>query len=114
MEDENPQKQEQKSFQYRRFPAVPREVAGINPEKDIRVRILGRIIDKYDSMLVVDDGSGKADIIVEEGIENFNANDIVRVFCRVLPLESGYELRAEIIQNMNGLDMDLYKKINAN
>lgn len=111
--DENQQQQPQtpQPFQYKRFPAVPRKIKDINPEKDIRVRILGRIIDKYNGTIVVDDGLAKAEIIVEEKFDSVNTNDIVRIFCRVLPLETGYELRSEIIQDMKDMDMDLYKKI---
>jgi len=97
-------------FQYRRQPASPRKVSEINPERDIRVRILGHVIDKSDGMLVVDDGSSKAEIITNE-FDAFDIDDLVRVFCRVLPLEQGYELRAEVIQKMDKMDMDLYKKV---
>ncbi len=100
-------------FQYRRFPAVPRKIGNINPEKDIRVRLLGHVIDKYNGTIVLDDGSSKAEIIVEEKFDQINTGDIVCVFCRVLPLETGYELRSEIIQDMKGMDMDLYKKIHG-
>lgn len=76
---------------------------------DIRVRLLGRVIGAHDGMIVVDDGAGRAEIVTEgfEGAEN----DIVRVFARVLPLESGYELRAELIQKMDRLDADLYYRL---
>ena len=86
------------------------EIAKINPEKNVRVRIMGRIIDKGDSVIVVDDGSAKADIILDL-MPAADIGDFVRVFCRVLPLEEGYELRGEIVQDMNGMDMNLYKKI---
>jgi len=98
-------------FQYRRLPAVEKKIAEINPERDIRVRILGRILDKADEVIVVDDGSAKAEIIASDLDVNANIGDIVRVFARVLPLEEGFELRAEIIQDMSKLDLDLYKKI---
>ncbi len=99
------------TFQYKRFPAVPRSILDINPEKDIRVRLLGRVIDKQNDLMVLDDGTSSAEIIVEKDLEKINTGDVVRVFCRVLPLETNYELRAEIIQNMNGFDTDLYRKI---
>ena len=98
-------------FQYRRLPALPKKITEINPEKDIRIRILGKVIDKSDEVLVVDDGSGKADIITTDLEVTVNIGDTVRVFTRVLPLEDGYELRAEIIQDMTKLDLDLYKKV---
>ena len=95
--------------QFKRAPAVYRTIAGIQPESDIRVRILGRIIGKNDGIMVIDDGTGRADIVSEE----FDAgvNDIVRVFARVLPLESGFELRAELVKKMDNMDLDLYRKI---
>ena len=93
--------------QYHRLAAAPRKITDINPEKDVRVRILGRIIDKADGTIVVDDGSSTAQIVTDSG----EVDDFVCVFARVLPLEDGYELRGEIVQNKNGLDMALYKKI---
>ena len=98
-------------FQYRRFPAVSKKISEIT-EKDIRVRIMGTVIDKQNGSILIDDGTGKADVVVEEGLDKINNSDIIRIFCRVLPLENGHELRAEIIQNMNSLDMDLHKRIN--
>ncbi len=96
-------------FKYKRAPAAPRRISEINPEKDIRVRLLGHIIGKDNGALIIDDGTGKAEVISEE--QDADVNDIVRIFTRVLPLEQGFELRAELVQKMNGLDVDLYKKI---
>src|SRR3989338_4156259 len=96
------------AFQFKRAPAVSKSIADINPEKYIRVRILGRVIDKGEGMMVVDDGSSKAEIVTDS--DKADAGDTVRVIARVLPLESGYELRAEIIQDMSKLDMELYRK----
>ncbi len=97
-------------FQYKRQPAVPRKITDINPETDIRVRVLGHVIDKSEGVLVVDDGTSKSEIITDE-FDAFDVDDLVRIFARVLPLENGYELRAEIIQKMNSMDMELYKKV---
>lgn len=94
--------------QYKRLPALLKNITDINPEKDVRIRILGRIIDKADGAIVVDDGSSTAQIITDTSCE---IDDLVCVFARVLPLEDGYELRGEIVQNKNGLDMALYKKV---
>ena len=97
-------------FQYKRQPAILRKITDINPESDVRVRILGHAIDKSEGVLVVDDGTSKAEIVTDE-FDAFEIDDLVRVFCRVLPLEQGYELRAEIIQKLNNIDMELYKKV---
>ena len=103
---------EEKAFQYSRAPALRRKINEIS-EKDIRARILGRIIDISDSTIIIDDGTGKADIIFDPDMLSVNVKtgDLVGVFARVLPLEEGFELRAEIIQNMNGLDYELYRKV---
>jgi hypothetical protein len=93
-------------FQYKRLPAVPKKIKDINPEKDIRVRLLGRVLDKNKDFIVLDDGSGKANIMVDGDVNS----DFVRVFARVLPVESGFELKAEIIQDMSKLDLELYEK----
>lgn len=44
------------TYEYRRAPAVPRLFSQINPENDIRVAIVGSIIDKSFGSLIVDDG----------------------------------------------------------
>ncbi len=90
-------------------PAAYRKISEIKPDQDIRVRILGRVIGKGDGMIAIDDGTGRADIVTEE--LDANTNDIVRVFARVLPLENGYELRAELVQKMDKLDLELHNKI---
>ncbi len=96
-------------FQFRRLPATLVKISEINPEKNIRVSIFGRIIDKSDGVIVVDDGSTKAEIFEAE--TSVDINGLVRIFARVLPLEDRYELHAEIIQDMNSLDLGLYKKV---
>lgn len=92
----------------RRLPAVSRQVAEIRPE-DIRVSILGTVIDKQEGTLVIDDGTGRVHVTVEEPITE--AGRLVRVFGRVIPLENGAELHGELIQDMTGLDMELYKQV---
>ena len=99
---------DEKTAQYRRLPSVLKKISDINPEKDVRIRILGRVVDKQDGIIVVDDGSSTAQIVTEGSCE---PDDLVCVFARVLPLEDGYELRGEIVQVKNGLDMGLYKKV---
>ena len=93
--------------QFKRAPALYRAIADVQPD-DIRVRLLGRVIGSADGTLVIDDGTGRADVICEDFTAS--TNDIVRIFCRVLPLEKGFELRSELVQKMDGLDTGLYQK----
>jgi len=94
--------------QFKRAPAVEKKIIDINPEKDIRVRIIGSVIDKGAGSIFVDDGSGSGEIIVEDPDE-FEVGDPVIVLARVLPLEDDYELRAEIIKKAKNFDINLYR-----
>ena len=75
-------------FQYRRLPATEKNVADIDPENDIRIRILGRVIGKENEVIVVDDDSGKADIITSDGSPVVSR---VRVAPATLKLEAEVE-----------------------
>lgn len=109
---------------FHRAPAVLRTLGEINPETDIRVRLLCRVIDKTVTGVIVEDapappaGSVPApqmEVILEQDVlAALKPDDVVRIFARVLPLESGFELRGEIVQDMAGLDAELYKRIFRN
>lgn len=92
---------------FKRLPALNRNVIEIK-EDDIRVRVLGKIIDKSENMLILDDGTGKLDLITEN-VSNINVGDTAFAFVRVMNF--GKEFHAELIQNMNKLDLDLYKNV---
>jgi phospholipid N-methyltransferase len=101
-------------FQYKRMPAKPRKIADIIPEEDIRVQLMGTVIDFSESVMVIDDGQSTANMAIDEKTimsPGIHSGILVRAFCRVIPLESRYELRAEIIQDMSKIDIDLYRRI---
>lgn len=93
----------------RRLPAKPRSISDIRPE-DIRVSITGTIIGRQGNVIVLDDGSGKVNVSFEEPVR-LGENRLVRVFGRVMPLEEGVEIQGEIIQDMEGLDLELKKRV---
>jgi len=97
------------TFSFKRSPAVYRDIKNINPENDSRVRILGKVINKKNDIMMIDDGTGVAEITLMDDID-VAIGENVRVFCRVLPLEEGYELRGEIVQKVDGLNIEYYKK----
>jgi hypothetical protein len=109
------------SARFHRAPAVPRTLGTIDIETDIRVRLLCRVIDKTVTGVIVEDvpqvpvGSVPApqlEVMLEPDVlASLKRDDIVRIFTRVLPLESGFELRGEIVQDASGLDLDIYKKV---
>ena len=95
----------------RRVPSVFRRVSGIKPE-DIRISLIGTVIDTADDGIVLDDGIGKVDISLPEP-PAVKVRSIVRVFGRVIPMEGGIQLQGEIVQDMTGLDMELLKKVES-
>ncbi len=97
------------TFSFKRAPAVYKNIKDINPEKDSRVRILGKVINKKDDIMILDDGTGVAEIALMDNFD-FAIGETVRVFCRVLPLEEGYELRGEIVQKVGDLNIEYYNK----
>ena len=93
----------------RRLPSVRKKVSDIGKD-DVRVQLLGTIIDKKDNVIVIDDGTGKINVSFAESVK-FEANQLVRVFGRVIPTESGFEIQGEVIQDMKGIDLDLFRKV---
>jgi hypothetical protein len=94
----------------RRSPSIGRRISEIG-RNDIRVRLLGTIIDRKENVLVIDDGTGKIKVSFAEPVDS-EANHLVRVFGRVIPVEEGFEIQGEVAQDMKDLDLGLYKKVN--
>ena len=99
-------------FKYKRAVAGPRLIEKIDSVKDIRVRLLGRVVEKSGNSITIEDSSGRAEISVEPNIaESVKIGELLRVFCRVF---ENNELKAELIQDMNSLDMEMYENIILN
>ena len=98
-------------FSRRRIPCADRRVSEIRPD-DVRVRILGTVIDRDDTRVVVDDGTGRISAVFDKAPE-VEINQMVRVFGRLVPMEQGFELQADILQDMSGLDLSLYKRVSS-
>ena len=93
----------------RRLPAFEKDISEIG-KNDVRVRLMGMVIDNKDNIVVLDDGTGKINVVFAENVQTEN-NKRVRVFGRVMPSEEGFEVQGEILQEMEGLDMELYRKV---
>ncbi len=92
----------------RRSPAIEKKISQID-ENDLRVKIVGNIVSLDESipMIVVDDGSGIANVIVDE--IKFNIGAQVRVIGKVINTEP-VEIRAEIVQDFSKVDRETYEK----
>ena len=95
----------------RRLPSVEKKISDIGQE-DVRVKIMGTVIDKQKDRVVVDDGTGKVSVVFDRPIDT-NLNQTARIFGRVIPVENGFEIQGEIFQDMSKLDMELFKKIES-
>lgn len=93
-------------------PARPRKISEIKIS-DEHVRVVGLVVDKKEAEFTLDDGSGHLTIIFDDPAM---AGDIrigskVRVFGTPLSVSGSSELHAEIIQIVDGLDLELYDKV---
>ncbi len=95
----------------RRMPSVDKEISGLGPG-DMRVRLTGTVVDAQGSRIVLDDGTGRVSVNFESA-PDARPDQFVRVFGKVVPLDSGVEIEGEIVQDMEKLDKDLYKKIKS-
>ncbi len=98
---------------FHRAPAIPRKISEIEADRDIRVRIFGRVEEIAPPGLIISDGTRTEVVADPELTQSMKVGDKVRIFCRVLPLESGFELRAELIQDFSQLDDELYGKVHG-
>jgi uncharacterized protein YdeI (BOF family) len=96
-------------FVRRRIPSVERRISDIMAE-DMRVSLIGTVIDKQEESIILDDGTGKITIGFDNPV-GVETDQIVRVFGKVMPIESGFELQGEIIQDMKGMDRELLMKL---
>lgn len=90
-----------------------RKIPEINPDVDLKVKVLGFVVDKKDDTIVLDDGRGKVKVYIDIPgmMEGIKINQLIRVFGSTLPTEDGFEIKADTIQDLSNLNIDLYKKV---
>jgi len=81
----------------------PKKISSIK-ENDFRVCIIGKIIETKENSFVIRDESGELEILSNKPLEK---NSIVRIFCS----REEDKFKADVIQNLNELDLNLYSKI---
>jgi len=91
-----------------REPYIEKQISSINA-KDINLAISGIAISKTGSSFVIDDGTGQLAVLANdlEIIEN----KYIRVFGILISHENGFELQADIIQDLSKIDTFLYNKV---
>ncbi|MFB6199973.1 MAG: OB-fold nucleic acid binding domain-containing protein [Candidatus Nanohaloarchaea archaeon] len=98
--------------QQRRKAAKPKNVEDIDPQRDIRVRIVGTVLSLEDESITVDDGTGTVEVFMnEESLEEVEEGEKARIMGRVLPTPDGFEIQAEVVQDFSSVDTELYDKV---
>ena len=93
----------------RRLPSTEKMVIDIRPETDVRVKLIGTVIDSSENSLILDDGTGKIEITFDEPVF-INNNQLVKVIARIIPLIDGFECKGEVLQTLDKFDLALYRK----
>ena len=94
----------------RRLPGIEKQITSIEPSSDVRVKLLGTIIDLNDNAMMLDDGSGKLEIGFDENLAYLQTGQMVRVIARIFPLIDGFQCKGEVVQVLNNFDINLYRK----
>lgn len=98
--------------QNRRSPAVRKDITNIEPQKDIRVRILGTVLSKDEDSVTIDDGTGSVEVFLEEeDLEDIEDGNRIRVLGRVLPTPESFEIQGEIVQDFSNVDSELLDRV---
>ena len=92
---------------------VKKKIEEINPETDLKVKIMGFVVDKKDDTIILDDGSKKVKVFMDNPVivEKMNINQLIRVFGSTLPTDEGFETKADVVQDLSNLNINLYKKV---
>ncbi|MBN1923895.1 MAG: OB-fold nucleic acid binding domain-containing protein [Nanoarchaeota archaeon] len=98
----------------KRAVAKIRKISSIKKEEDLRVSIIGTVVDIDSKSLffTIDDGTDKVSVLLnnEAQLKDLKLGKIVRVIGLVMGFEDGFELRGEIVQDFNGLNIEYYNK----
>lgn len=81
----------------------PRKVSNI-AKTDSRVALTGKVIKADENSLILDDTTGKMEIFFEGKVSK---NSFIRAFCTVI----GNQLKADIVQDLKDIDLNLLKKV---
>lgn len=96
----------------RRAPARPKDIEDIDPQSDIRVRVVGTMISVDDDSVTIDDSTGSVEVFLEdEAMEDLEEQQRIRVLGRVLPTPDSFEIQGEIVQSFEDVDPEIYDSV---
>lgn len=82
---------------------------------DIRVKVVGSIIEKdaVTNSIIIDDGEAKVRVLLnEELFKMYDVGKVIRAIGIVVPAfeGEGFEIKGELLQDFSGLNNELYNK----
>ena len=92
--------------QFKRKPYTEKFIKDISVQ-DFKVAVSGVIVNKSDNSFLLDDGTGQI-AVSSTLIPDFQ---YLRVFGKILPLESGFEIQSEVMQDLSKIDKGIHKKL---
>ena len=99
----------------RRAPAIPLKIEQLKENKENRIAIVGTVISKNPEIasFILDDGESKVLVITNsnQDFEKVKEGQFIRVLGKVWGEADEAEVQAEIVQDFNQLDKELYTKI---
>ena len=89
-----------------RTPYLPKTIKDL-AQKDYKVVVQGMIINKQEGSFFIDDGTGQLFVTCQHPI----TSEKVRVFGKLTPHETGFELKADAVQDFTDMDKELHDKV---
>ena len=81
----------------------PKKISEVTKE-DTRVSVIGKVAGLGENSFVLEDDSGRSDVFSDIPAEK---DKLVRVYCSVIE----GQLKADVIQDLAGFDLALFKKV---
>lgn len=82
----------------------PKKISEVNLKADNRISLLGKVEELKENSFILSDSSGKIEIFSDMLLKE---NNLVRVFCSI----AEQQLKADVIQSLNGFDVDLFNRV---
>jgi hypothetical protein len=84
----------------------PKKISDLNEKSDVRVAVMGKIIDAKKDKFILEDISGRVEISFENA-DCLAIGNFTRVFCTI----NNSMLKADAVQDVSGLDANLFMRI---
>jgi hypothetical protein len=78
-----------------------KKISEINPETDFLIRVTGFVVDKKNDMFI-----DNPEIMNKVSIHQF-----LSIFGSTIPSNNAFEIKANVVQDLTGLDINLYKRV---